>query len=466
MSKSVQSNSAVLVHFTLKLDDGSTAESTRNNGKPALFRLGDTSLSEGLEQHLLGLKEGDKTTFSLEPDAAFGVPSPDLIQYFSRREFIDAGEPSIGAIMLFTAMDGSEMPGVIREVNGDSITVDFNHPLAGRTVHFDVEVLEIDPALEGKMQILLANPRGFCAGVDRAISIVENALTLYGAPIYVRHEVVHNRYVVDSLRQRGAIFIEQISEVPDGAILIFSAHGVSQAVRNEAKSRDLTVFDATCPLVTKVHMEVARASRRGEESILIGHAGHPEVEGTMGQYSNPQGGMYLVESPDDVWTLDVKNDAKLSFMTQTTLSVDDTSDVIDALRERFPKIVGPRKDDICYATTNRQEAVRALAGQADVVLVVGSKNSSNSNRLAELAQRMGKAAYLIDDATDIQEAWVKEAQCVGVTAGASAPDILVQNVITRLQELGGGEAVPLEGREENIVFEVPKELRVDVREVE
>lgn len=284
------------------------------------------------------------------------------------------------------------------------------------------------------MQILLANPRGFCAGVDRAISIVENALTLYGAPIYVRHEVVHNRYVVDSLRKRGAIFIEQISEVPDGAILIFSAHGVSQAVRNEAKNRDLTVFDATCPLVTKVHMEVARASRRGEESILIGHAGHPEVEGTMGQYSNPEGGMYLVESPDDVWTLDVKNDARLSFMTQTTLSVDDTSDVIDALRE--------------------------------VVLVVGSKNSSNSNRLAELAQRMGKAAYLIDDATDIQEAWVKEAACVGVTAGASAPDILVQNVIARLQALGGGEAVPLEGREENIVFEVPKELRVDVREVD
>ena len=316
------------------------------------------------------------------------------------------------------------------------------------------------------MQILLANPRGFCAGVDRAISIVENALTLYGAPIYVRHEVVHNRYVVDSLRKRGAIFIEQISEVPDGAILIFSAHGVSQAVRNEAKSRDLTVFDATCPLVTKVHMEVARASRRGEESILIGHAGHPEVEGTMGQYNNPQGGMYLVESPEDVLKLEVKNDARLSFMTQTTLSVDDTSDVIDALRARFPKIVGPRKDDICYATTNSQEAVRALAEQADVVLVVGSKNSSNSNRLAELAQRMGKAAYLIDDASDIQEAWVKDAACVGVTAGASAPDILVQNVITRLQELGGGEAVPLEGREENIVFEVPKELRVDVREVE
>lgn len=277
--------------------------------------------------------------------------------------------------------------------------------------------------------------------------------------------MVHNRYVVDSLRKRGAIFIEQISEVPDGAILIFSAHGVSQAVRNEAKSRDLTVFDATCPLVTKVHMEVARASRRGEESILIGHAGHPEVEGTMGQYNNPQG-----DVPGRVAgrraEAGSENDARLSFMTQTTLSVDDTSDVIDALRARFPKIVGPRKDDICYATTNRQEAARALAEQADVVLVVGSKNSSNSNRLAELAQRMGKAAYLIDDASDIREAWVKDAACVGVTAGASAPDILVQNVITRLQELGGGEAVPLEGREENIVFEVPKELRVDVREVE
>ncbi|AFJ48392.1 4-hydroxy-3-methylbut-2-enyl diphosphate reductase [Shimwellia blattae] len=316
------------------------------------------------------------------------------------------------------------------------------------------------------MQILLANPRGFCAGVDRAISIVENALTLFGAPIYVRHEVVHNRYVVDTLRQRGAIFIEEISDVPDGAILIFSAHGVSQAVRNEAKNRELTVFDATCPLVTKVHMEVARASRRGEEAILIGHAGHPEVEGTMGQYSNPQGGMYLVESPEDVRTLTVKDPSRLSFMTQTTLSVDDTSEVIDALRQSFPEIIGPRKDDICYATTNRQEAVRDLAARADVVLVVGSKNSSNSNRLAELARRQGKVAYLIDDATDIQPEWVSGIACVGVTAGASAPDILVQNVIRRLQQLGGGEAVSLEGREENIVFEVPKELRLDIQQVE
>jgi 4-hydroxy-3-methylbut-2-enyl diphosphate reductase len=306
------------------------------------------------------------------------------------------------------------------------------------------------------MQILLANPRGFCAGVDRAISIVERALELYGAPIYVRHEVVHNRYVVDSLRERGAVFIEEIS-----------AHGVSQAVRAEAKARDLTMlFDATCPLVTKVHMEVARASRRGTEAILIGHAGHPEVEGTMGQYSNPKGGMYLVESPEDVWKLQVKDESNLCFMTQTTLSVDDTSDVIDALRQRFPSIIGPRKDDICYATTNRQEAVRNLAGDADVVLVVGSKNSSNSNRLAELAQRVGKPAYLIDSAADIQETWLSEARNIGVTAGASAPDVLVQEVISRLKALGGLDVHEISGREENIVFEVPKELRVDVRQID
>ncbi|MDX5628997.1 MULTISPECIES: 4-hydroxy-3-methylbut-2-enyl diphosphate reductase [unclassified Brenneria] len=316
------------------------------------------------------------------------------------------------------------------------------------------------------MQILLANPRGFCAGVDRAISIVERALEIFGTPIYVRHEVVHNRYVVNGLRERGAIFIEQIDEVPDGSILIFSAHGVSQAVRNEAKSRDLTVFDATCPLVTKVHMEVARASRKGVEAILIGHAGHPEVEGTMGQYSNAEGGMYLVESPDDVWRLQVKDENNLCFMTQTTLSVDDTSAVIDALRERFPRIIGPRKDDICYATTNRQEAVRNLAAMADVVLVVGSKNSSNSNRLAELAQRAGKAAYLIDTAEDIQEDWLAGIGHVGVTAGASAPDILVQQVLSRLQALGGQVTVEIQGREENIVFEVPKELRVEVKQID
>ncbi|AWK40550.1 4-hydroxy-3-methylbut-2-enyl diphosphate reductase [Photorhabdus laumondii subsp. laumondii] len=316
------------------------------------------------------------------------------------------------------------------------------------------------------MQILLANPRGFCAGVDRAISIVERALELYGAPIYVRHEVVHNRYVVDNLRKRGAIFIEEISEVPDDAILIFSAHGVSQAIRAEARSRNLTMlFDATCPLVTKVHMEVARASRKGKEAILIGHAGHPEVEGTMGQYNNAEGGMYLVESPADVWNLKVKDEDNLCFMTQTTLSVDDTSEVIDALNARFPNIVGPRKDDICYATTNRQEAVRDLASDADVVLVVGSKNSSNSNRLAELAQRVGKPAYLIDSAEDIKEEWITGISLVGVTAGASAPDILVQQVIERLKSLGADSVQELHGREENIVFEVPKELRVEVKEI-
>ncbi|PHM47544.1 4-hydroxy-3-methylbut-2-enyl diphosphate reductase [Xenorhabdus miraniensis] len=316
------------------------------------------------------------------------------------------------------------------------------------------------------MQILLANPRGFCAGVDRAISIVERALELYGAPIYVRHEVVHNRYVVDNLRNRGAIFIEEISEVPDGAILIFSAHGVSQAIRAEARSRNLTMlFDATCPLVTKVHMEVARASRKGKEAILIGHAGHPEVEGTMGQYNNPKGGMYLVESPEDVWKLQVKDENNLCFMTQTTLSVDDTSEVIDALNARFPNIVGPRKDDICYATTNRQEAVRDLASGSDIVLVVGSKNSSNSNRLAELAQRVGKPAYLIDSADDIKEEWINGASAVGVTAGASAPDILVQQVIERLKTFGAETVNELHGREENIVFEVPKELRVEVKEI-
>ncbi|MDN6116197.1 MAG: 4-hydroxy-3-methylbut-2-enyl diphosphate reductase, partial [Enterobacterales bacterium] len=260
---------------------------------------------------------------------------------------------------------------------------------------------------------------------------------------------------------------EEISEVPDNTILIFSAHGVSQAVRAEAKARNLTMlYDATCPLVTKVHMEVARASRKGTEAILIGHAGHPEVEGTMGQYNNPEGGMYLVESPEDVWTLQVKNENNLCFMTQTTLSVDDTSDIIDALRERFPKIVGPRKDDICYATTNRQEAVRNLASEAEVVLVVGSKNSSNSNRLAELAQRAGIPAFLIDSAEDIREEWLKDVKRIGVTAGASAPDILVQDVIKRLQALGGEGAVEMQGREENIVFEVPKELRVDVKQID
>lgn len=310
------------------------------------------------------------------------------------------------------------------------------------------------------MDILLANPRGFCAGVDRAISIVESALEKFGAPIYVRHEVVHNRYVVNKLKEAGAVFVEELDEVPDDSIVIFSAHGVAKTVREMAKSRALKVFDATCPLVTKVHMEVHRASRKGSEAVLIGHAGHPEVIGTMGQYENPEGGMYLVETPEDVAKLRVKNPDDLCFVTQTTLSVDETSDVIDALRQHFPKIQGPRKDDICYATQNRQDAVREMAGLVDAMLVVGSRNSSNSNRLRELAEKVGARAYLIDDASMIETQWLDGVERIGVTAGASAPDVLVQNVIGRLRELGGKIVTEHPGREENVVFEVPAELRI------
>ncbi|MBR8845382.1 MULTISPECIES: 4-hydroxy-3-methylbut-2-enyl diphosphate reductase [Pseudoalteromonas] len=309
------------------------------------------------------------------------------------------------------------------------------------------------------MDILLANPRGFCAGVDRAISIVERALDIFEAPIYVRHEVVHNKYVVDGLKSRGAVFVEELNEVPDDSIVIFSAHGVSQQVRNEAKRRELKVFDATCPLVTKVHMEVTRASRRGTECILIGHQGHPEVEGTMGQYDNPNGGIYLVEKPEDVAALEVKDADNVFYCSQTTLSVDDTADVIDALRSKFPNISGPRKDDICYATQNRQDAVRDLADKVDLLLVVGAKNSSNSNRLRELADKMGTKAFLIDDASSIEEAWFDGVAKVGVTAGASAPEVLVQQVISRLKELGGKTVVENPGQEENVVFAVPVELR-------
>lgn len=312
------------------------------------------------------------------------------------------------------------------------------------------------------MKIILANPRGFCAGVDRAISIVERAIELFGEPIYVRHEVVHNRYVVNGLKEMGAIFIEDLDEVPENSTLIFSAHGVSKAIRNQAKQRGLKIFDATCPLVTKVHMEVARASNRGEEVILIGHAGHIEVEGTMGQYSNPNGGIYLIESVDDVAKLNVKNEDFLCFTTQTTLSVDDTTDVIQALYQRFPNIRGPRKNDICYATTNRQMAVRELAHQADVILVVGSKNSSNSNRLAELAQREGTPAYLIDFSADIQASWLQNAKVVGVTAGASAPEILVNEVVEHLNTMGCHSLVEMAGISEDVFFEIPKELRIDI----
>ncbi|MDE2316837.1 MAG: 4-hydroxy-3-methylbut-2-enyl diphosphate reductase [Xanthomonadaceae bacterium] len=311
------------------------------------------------------------------------------------------------------------------------------------------------------MDILLANPRGFCAGVDRAIAIVERALEAYGAPIYVRHEVVHNRYVVDKLRRDGAVFVEELHEVPDGATVIFSAHGVSQAVRGEAGQRGLKVFDATCPLVTKVHMEVARLGRVGRSVVLIGHAGHPEVEGTMGQWNSANSGeILLVESVEDVAALAPKFPHQLSYVTQTTLSVDDTKAIIAALRAKFPDIEGPRKDDICYATQNRQDAVSRLADAVDLVLVVGSVNSSNSNRLRELAEKQGVRAYLIDGAEHIERTWLDGVRRIGLTAGASAPEKLVRDVIARLQSWGAGAVSELDGEPETITFALPKELRL------
>lgn len=316
------------------------------------------------------------------------------------------------------------------------------------------------------MDILLANPRGFCAGVDRAIEIVERALDLFGAPIYVRHEVVHNRFVVDRLSQAGAIFVDELDQVPDGATVIFSAHGVSKAVRSAGGERDLRVFDATCPLVTKVHMEVVRHCKAGRDVVLIGHAGHPEVEGTLGQWmeSSARGnGIFLVEDPQDVARLEVNFPENLAFVTQTTLSVDDTQAVIRALKDKFPAITGPRHDDICYATQNRQDAVKQLAKEVDLVLVVGSVNSSNSNRLRELAQKQGIEAYLVDGAEDIRDDWLAGISAVGVTAGASAPESLVQGVIERLQQAGGKTAQELTGIPETIEFALPKELRITLQ---
>jgi 4-hydroxy-3-methylbut-2-enyl diphosphate reductase len=312
------------------------------------------------------------------------------------------------------------------------------------------------------MDIVLANPRGFCAGVDRAIEIVKRAIETLGAPIYVRHEVVHNRFVVEDLKQRGAVFVEELDEVPAGGTVIFSAHGVSQAVRADADARGLRVFDATCPLVTKVHIEVARHCRAGRDVVLIGHEGHPEVEGTMGQWRAEagQGRIYLVEDVADAMALDVAQPDNLAYTTQTTLSVDETRDVIAALQARFPALQGPRHDDICYATQNRQDAVRELAADCDLVLVVGSPNSSNSNRLRELAEKQGATAYLVDGAEHIDPAWLAGKRCVGVTAGASAPEVLVQGVISRLQQLGGGSVRELHGEPEDMVFALPKELRV------
>jgi 4-hydroxy-3-methylbut-2-en-1-yl diphosphate reductase len=313
------------------------------------------------------------------------------------------------------------------------------------------------------MRLLLANPRGFCAGVDRAIDIVERALALFGAPIYVRHEVVHNRHVVERLRSLGAIFVEELTEVPDDATVIFSAHGVSRAVQEEAARRQLNVFDATCPLVTKVHMEVTRYARDGREVVLIGHAGHPEVEGTMGQFDASLGGrISLVETPEDVAGLEVRDPTRLAFVSQTTLSVDDTARVVEALRARFPDLGGPRREDICYATQNRQDAVKKLLEQCDVLVVVGSPASSNSNRLREIAQKRSVPGYLVDGPGDLKREWFDGKRVVGVTAGASAPEILVQTVIARLQEWGGGNVEEIQGRPEGVVFSLPKALRIPV----
>ena len=310
------------------------------------------------------------------------------------------------------------------------------------------------------MQILLANPRGFCAGVDRAIEIVERAIEIHGAPIYVRHEVVHNKYVVDGLREKGAIFVEELEEVPDDATVIFSAHGVSHAVEEAASTRGLQVFDATCPLVTKVHLEVVKYAKAGKEVILIGHAGHPEVEGTIGRYDTRSGGrIILVETPEDVANLDVKNPDELAFVSQTTLSVDDTQDIIDTLRKRFPNIDAPKRDDICYATQNRQDAVKKLCEEVDLLLVVGAGNSSNSNRLAELGQRVGVESHLITRAADIKQDWLNGVSKVGVTAGASAPEVLVREVVEHLRSKGGETAVEYEGIQETVTFSIPKELK-------
>jgi 4-hydroxy-3-methylbut-2-enyl diphosphate reductase len=306
-----------------------------------------------------------------------------------------------------------------------------------------------------RQTIFLATPRGFCAGVDRAIAIVEKALEKYGAPIYVRHEVVHNAYVVNDLKRKGAVFVEELDEVPQGATVIFSAHGVSRDVRADAEARGLNVFDATCPLVTKVHIEVSRMRDKGLEIIMIGHKGHPEVEGTMGQSRE---GMYLVETPEDVRSLLVSDPDKLAYVTQTTLSVDDAARVVEALKARFPNIVGPKKDDICYATQNRQDAVKKLAGECDMVLVVGSPNSSNSNRLREVAENLGINSYLVDSSSDIRPEWLAGKNRIGITAGASAPEILVQQVIDRLKQLGATEVAPLEGLQERVSFPMPKAL--------
>ena len=478
--------SACVLHLEIRLQDGTLALSTRGE-TPLRLTLGDGTLTPGLEDLLVGLNAGQRVRLLAHGNDLYGTHDPEAIHWLPLADFPPGQAMAPGLVVAFGTPGGHELAGLVLEVAEQQVRVDLNHPLSGRPLNIEIEILAVTPAAlpsaaEGPgpmlasdlcsppMNILIANPRGFCAGVDRAIDIVERAIDLFGAPIYVRHEVVHNRFVVEDLRRRGAVFVEDLDQVPDGATVIFSAHGVAQQVREEAAGRNLRVFDATCPLVTKVHLEVARHCKDGLEVVLIGHRGHPEVEGTMGQCraeasdgaatgpAQGSGRVRLVETIADVATLEVRNPERLAYVTQTTLSMDDTRAIVAALRQRFPAIQGPKKSDICYATQNRQDAVKDLAARSDLVLVVGSANSSNSNRLRELAEREGCRAYLIDGPGDIRREWLAGSPRIGLTAGASAPEILVAQVTERLREWGAEQVEEQAGVREQVVFALPRDL--------
>jgi 4-hydroxy-3-methylbut-2-enyl diphosphate reductase len=451
VTDTVQPDSYIALHYRVANSDDIDFVSTFGTG-PATLQLGTGELAPMLERCIIGIEPGQRHVFLLDPDQAFGAHNPQLVQRIGIADLPAGVAPG-------TARSDRIRLARRRQVHRHGARTRCRggagrfQPSAGRQGH---PFRSRSPG-DHVMDILLANPRGFCAGVERAIAIVERALEKFGAPIYVRHEVVHNRYVVDGLKAKGAVFVEELAEVPDGATVIFSAHGVPQSVRREAEARGLRVYDATCPLVTKVHMEVARLHQQGFEIIMIGHKGHPEVEGTMGQAT---GKMYLVENIEDVARLEIApgNVPPLAYVTQTTLSVDDARVIVHALNQRFPAIVGPRKDDICYATQNRQDAVKALVGKVDRVIVVGSRNSSNSNRLREVAAISGVPAYLVDGAEQIDPAWLDRDSRVGVTAGASAPEVLVNGVVDRLKALGALRVETLDGVPENINFPIPREL--------
>jgi 4-hydroxy-3-methylbut-2-enyl diphosphate reductase len=471
--------SRITLHLEIRLPDGTKALSTWGED-PLAITLGDGALTPGLEALLAGLTAGAEERFLVSGDDLYGPRDPDNIHWLPLADFPPSQSTAPGQVVAFDTPGGHELAGVVLQVDADRVRVDLNHPLSGKPLDIRVQIRSVDRDPEaaaagapigqvqrpspspGPMNILIANPRGFCAGVDRAIDIVERAIDLFGAPIYVRHEVVHNRFVVEDLRQRGAVFVDELDQVPDGATVIFSAHGVARQVREEAAGRNLRVFDATCPLVTKVHLEVARHCKAGHEVILIGHRGHPEVEGTMGQCRGgaaaEAGQVRLVETIADVTALEVRDPGRLAYVTQTTLSMDDTQAIVAALRERFPAIRGPKKSDICYATQNRQDAVKALAERCDLVLVVGSANSSNSNRLRELAERQGCRAYLIDGPDDIRREWLADAPRIGLTAGASAPEVLVERVVERLRAWGARDVEEQAGVREQVVFALPREL--------